>query len=465
VASGSGAILTPIRGMQWNNVVFPQGYQAKSQSDNLVWFNRVSPGYFRTVRTPILAGRDFQSGDRLGSPNVIIIDESSLQSSEMGAALLRIAQVHDTRVLLVGDVRQHVSIEAGDFLRILEQHSDLGRSELKDIRRQQVKEYNAAIRTMAAGDAFSGMKQLDSLGWLQEGQGQYIQKAADAYFAATGDGTDLDRCIAISPTWEENHRFTNVIREGLKKRNLLGKATEMTVHEPLDWTDVQKRNAANYRPGMLVTFNARVGSIDRGRTFCVERVASGQIWLKGHNRSVDIDRCSKKIAVSLPRTIEICAGDKILIRSNSRKAGLVNGQVLTVRQLNADGSLETREGKTVPSSYRHFCHGYVVTSHKSQGRTHDRVVIAAEKLDSKSAYVACSRGRLEARVFTPEKAHLMKRLERSADRLAATDVIGSSRGIFWRLNGQIAWQRAAKDAAFFHAAIDRSKAFEIQIGQ
>jgi predicted permease len=77
VASGSGAVLTPIRGMQWNNEVFPQGYQAKSRSDNVVWFNRVSPGYFRTVRTPILAGRDFRDGDRLGSPRVMIIDEST----------------------------------------------------------------------------------------------------------------------------------------------------------------------------------------------------------------------------------------------------------------------------------------------------------------------------------------------------------------------------------------------------
>jgi hypothetical protein len=59
----------------------------------------------------------------------------------------------------------------------------------------------------------------------------------------------------------------------------------------------------------------------------------------------------------------------------------------------------------------------------------------------------------------------LERLERSADRLAATDVIGSSRSAFWRHNEQFSWQRAAKDATFFHAALDRSKSFEIQIGQ
>ena len=107
----------------------------------------------------------------------------------------------------------------------------------------------------------------------------------------------------------------------------------------------------------------------------------------------------------------------------------------------------------------------MVTSHKAQGRTHDQVVIAAEQLDSKAAYVACSRGRREARVFTPEKAHLMKRLERSGDRLAATDVIGSSRSAFWKHSEQMAWQRAAKDATLFHASLQQSQSFEIQIGR
>ena len=91
-------------------------------------------GFARATTVDDFLTNQEKTGDLRGS--VIIIDESSLQSSQMGAALLRIAQVYDTRVLFVGDVRQHVSVEAGDFLRILEQHSNLHRSELKDIRRQ-----------------------------------------------------------------------------------------------------------------------------------------------------------------------------------------------------------------------------------------------------------------------------------------------------------------------------------------
>ncbi|HYK92069.1 MAG TPA: MobF family relaxase [Acidobacteriota bacterium] len=395
--------------------------------------------------------------------SVIIIDESSLQSSEMGTSLLRIAQVHDTRVLFVGDIKQHVSVEAGDFLRVLEQHSNLHQSELKDIRRQQTQEYNAAIRAMAGGDPLGGMQQLDALGWLQEAQGQYIQKATDAYFAATADGADLNRCIAISPTWEENHRFTESIREGLKQRDLLGEGTTITVHEQLDWTEEQKSNAANYRAGMLVTFNARVGSVARGRTLQIERTESGQVWLEGHGRSIDVGKAAKKLTVSLPRSMEICSGDKILIRCNHRADGLVNGQVLTVKRLWAEGTLETREGKFISPDFRHFCHGYVVTSHKAQGRTHDQVVVAAEQLDPKAAYVACSRGRHEARIFTPEKEHLFRRLQKSADRLAVTDVIGSSRNAFWRHEEQLGWRHAVRHAVMFNGKSNRPPALEIEM--
>ena len=39
-------------------------------------FNRVSPDYFRTMSTPLLAGRDFDERDMANSPNVAIVSES-----------------------------------------------------------------------------------------------------------------------------------------------------------------------------------------------------------------------------------------------------------------------------------------------------------------------------------------------------------------------------------------------------
>ena len=123
------------------------------------------------------------------------------------------------------------------------------------------------------------------------------------------------------------------------------------------------------------------------------------------------------------RKLELAAGDRILVRRNDKKRKLVNGQVLTVQRILPDGTIETVEGKLLPSGFLHFTHGYVVTSHKSQGSTVDHVVVAAERLDAKSAYVSCSRARRTCTVFTPDKEHLFAHLPRSADREAALDVL------------------------------------------
>jgi predicted permease len=76
VASATAAALTPIGGMRWNSFVMTEGYQPASERENLVWFNGVADGYFSTLGIDLLAGRDFNSGDRKDGPQVAIITQS-----------------------------------------------------------------------------------------------------------------------------------------------------------------------------------------------------------------------------------------------------------------------------------------------------------------------------------------------------------------------------------------------------
>ena len=126
--------------------------------------------------------------------------------------------------------------------------------------------------------------------------------------------------------------------------------------------------------------------------------------------------------VACSRQIEVSSGDRILIRANDKGLGFTNGQVLTISGVARDGALQTKEGLCVPADFRQWCHGYVVTSHKAQGWTADHVVVAAERLTSKGAYVACSRGRLSCIVHTPAKTRLIERLP-EGNRRAALDVL------------------------------------------
>ena len=355
---------------------------------------------------------------------VIICDEAGLQSNRQGEELLRLAQKHDMRVIVVGDVRQHVSVEAGDFLRVLETHSNLSRWEVTEIQRQQHAGYKDAVGMLSSGAARDGLAALDKLGWVHEGQGNYLKDAAAAYFQSTDDGKSLDRCLAVSPTWEENRHLTQEIRSGLKERDLLPKEdTPITVHDSLRWTVQQRGNWRNYQPGQVITVTKSIGGWKAGESATVAGVESGKVVVVSGDQKRTLPlKSAGSFDVAISRPIEVCPGDKILIRANARPLGLINGQVLTVEKIGLGAELHTREGVMVPLEFKQWTHGYVVTSHKAQGRTCERVVVAAARLDAKSSYVACSRGREVCSVHAPDKAALMSHLP-EGNRKAALDVM------------------------------------------
>jgi predicted permease len=77
VLSAASSMITPISGIGWAQYAYPEGFIAKSPRESIVFLNRVSPGYFQTMKTPLTLGRDFNGHDDLHSPLVMIISESA----------------------------------------------------------------------------------------------------------------------------------------------------------------------------------------------------------------------------------------------------------------------------------------------------------------------------------------------------------------------------------------------------
>jgi putative ABC transport system permease protein len=76
VRSASSSELTPISGGSWNETLQVEGYASKEKSDTLVFFNRVSEGFFSTLGQPLVAGRDFDAHDTLTSPRVAVVNQT-----------------------------------------------------------------------------------------------------------------------------------------------------------------------------------------------------------------------------------------------------------------------------------------------------------------------------------------------------------------------------------------------------
>ncbi len=74
VISSAQVGFTPVGGSGWDNMVGPDGTTAAA-SGKQGWFNRAGPGYFHTMGTRLVAGREFNERDTLSSPKVAIVNE------------------------------------------------------------------------------------------------------------------------------------------------------------------------------------------------------------------------------------------------------------------------------------------------------------------------------------------------------------------------------------------------------
>lgn len=84
VVSVAPVWLSPFSGASWNQNVTAEGKDATDERKD-VWMNRIGPGYFDTMGTPLLAGRDFHRHDDLNAPKVAIVNEVFAKTYFSGA--------------------------------------------------------------------------------------------------------------------------------------------------------------------------------------------------------------------------------------------------------------------------------------------------------------------------------------------------------------------------------------------
>ncbi len=73
VSAAAASTRSPVNGSSSNDdIIGENGADTKEAS----WLDYISPGYFQSMETPILAGRDFNGNDTATSPKVAIVNES-----------------------------------------------------------------------------------------------------------------------------------------------------------------------------------------------------------------------------------------------------------------------------------------------------------------------------------------------------------------------------------------------------
>ena len=81
------SVITPVSGSVWNDRIQVDGFTPRSDRDAIAYVNFVSSGYFRTLGTTVLAGRDLSERDSVDSPRVAVVNETLAAKFFAGDAL------------------------------------------------------------------------------------------------------------------------------------------------------------------------------------------------------------------------------------------------------------------------------------------------------------------------------------------------------------------------------------------
>jgi ATP-dependent exoDNAse (exonuclease V) alpha subunit len=362
-----------------------------------------------------LKDKEFQEEARDG---FILLDEAPLAGFKDIDQLMKVAKEINARVILQGDRKQHGSVQRGNLFPVLERFAGLPIGRLTEIWRQQNDGYKQAVASLAKGDMAGGFDRLAALGWVKETSSN--APLIDDYIAAIEANKSV---IVVAPTHIEGDEITAELRQRLKESGMLSKDERVFEQlKPLSWTEAERGDVDRYEGNEVLRFHRNSGSFRAGQRVRVSDLNPGQDFGK-----------PSYFAVYEPARIAIAAGDKLRTTAGGKtkvgKHKFDNGYCCEVAGFTESGDIRLQNGWIVSKSFAHFTHNYVTTSHASQGKTVDRVLISMGNesipaINAQQFYVSVSRGRDKTTVYSNLPADELRQLIQRADhRKAATELM------------------------------------------
>jgi hypothetical protein len=210
-----------------------------------------------------------------------------------------------------------------------------------------------------------------------------------------------------------------------------------------DMTGVDRAWAAQYELGDVVRYTkgsrsigispgayAKVESFDRERNLLTVERAGGEKLTYDPRRL-------QGVTVYREGERAFSEGDRVQFTAPDKTLKIANRELGTIESIDERGNVEIkldsgREARFNLEENRHLDYGYAVTSHSSQGATADRVLVNvdtedahANLINSRLAYVAVSRARYDAQIYTNDAGNLGRALSREVSHAAAFDWDGA----------------------------------------
>jgi conjugative relaxase-like TrwC/TraI family protein len=382
-----------------------------------------------TLQRHLARGEQPDTGQR----RLYVLDESSLASTRQMHEFIERLQTKD-RVLLVGDTRQHESVEAGRPFAQL-QEAGMKTVKLDQILRQRDPELKKAVEQLSRGEVRAAIDNLDGQRRVHEFGNREERIAAIAREYARSP----EKTLVVSPDNRSRVEINRRIHGELQSRGLISRNERAitTLVPRQEMTGADRTWAAQYQVNDILRYSraSRETGIAKGEYVRVTGIDAKRNLLTVSRADARVTTYDprRQMGVTVYREEEkaFSQGDRIQFTAPNYELKIANRELGTVEAIESSGAMKVKldngQRRTLdPEQYAHLDHGYAVTSHSSQGQTAERVLIhvdtdlaAKDLLNNRMAYVAVSRGQWDAQIFTNDRSALANALGRDVSHQSA----------------------------------------------
>lgn len=369
-----------------------------------------------------------KAGDKKIGPNsVVFIDEAGVIPARQMQETMQVIKDAGARAVFLGDTKQTKAVEAG---KPLEQMINAGMQTayMKDIQRQKNPELLKAALLAAEGHSEKSLAHIPAIVQEQNKDERHHRIVKD-YASMTAE--ERSNALIITGTNESRRAINSGIQREL---GLSGTGENYQLLNRLDTTQAQRQHSKYYEEGSyIIPERDYSNGLKRGEVYQVTDTGPGNRLTvkdeKGESLSFSPARYSKLSVYSIEKT-ELAPGDQVRMTRNDAQMDVANGDRFTVKQVRENQILlESDKGRMVTVDARKPMYmglAYASTVHSAQGLTTDKVFI---NIDTKSLttakdvyYVAVTRARHEALIYTDDAKKLGKAVSRESLKNAALEI-------------------------------------------
>lgn len=383
---------------------------------------------------------------------IIWIDEAGLLSSkDLRAVLMKAIDLH-ARVVLMGDNRQHKSVNRCGWWEAVVQYAGVRVATVDGVMRQKGA-YKEVVELLGKSDFRGAVAGLEQMGAIRElPRHKVLREAAADYAKSVLKG---ESAVLVGQTHRQIAEITEHVRKALRDGDKL-KGDDRTVMQLKSrfLTEFERGEKKSYRPGDVVEFHRTVATLGNGtferksRWEVIGNDPMGHVMVRNglSLRALPMSKASawdvfEQTSIQLARgdLIRITKNDKVSAQSDKLVAVFMpsrrtpshevnNGEMHEIARVSTSGKVILKNGKVLEKDFGHLAHAYCLTSHAAQGMTRDRtftLMTSDSGLASNQEHfnVGCTRGSKSVRVYTDSVNEMKAALERDSGNRSATAVV------------------------------------------